>query len=458
MLQFEGKKGVECCDGLNRRDFLRIGSLSAGAVGLSLIDLLRLQQAQAASPSKDINCILLFLVGGPSHLDTFDPKPHAPDTVRGPFKSIKTNVAGIEISEHLPLMAKMADRYALVRSVHHHEAPIHETGHQLMQTGHLFRGGKEHPHYGSVVSQVKGFRAIGVPPSVVLPGPIGNTGVSVSHGQTAGYLGSKHDPLFIATNLASDGTNVAEESPCRIDSAELENGSALLSAVDTAQRHFEGAGAGQGDSAVEHAFGQIFSAKTKKAFDLDSEKDPLRARYGQNTFGQTCLLARRLVEQGVRMVTINMFDTVFNQVTWDCHADGGSLATNLNDYKNTLCPMFDMAYSALLDDLRQRGMLDTTLVVAMGEFGRTPKLNPRGGRDHWPGCWSILFAGAGVKGGRVVGSSDSTGAEPKDRPVSPAEVVATVYEAMGIDLNTRLTDPDGRSMPLADADPIDELF
>ena len=212
------------------------------------------------------------------------------------------------------------------------------------------------------------------------------------------------------------------------------------------------------DGSVDHAFSQIFSAKTKKAFDLESEKDPLRARYGQNTFGQTCLLSRRLIEQGVRMVTINMFDTVFNQVTWDCHADGGSLATNLNDYKNTLCPMFDMAYSALLDDLRQRGMLDSTLVVAMGEFGRTPKLNPRGGRDHWPGCWSILFAGAGVKGGQVVGSSDSTGAEPKDRPVSPAEVAATVYEAMGIDLNTRLTDPEGRSMPLADADPIDELF
>ncbi|MFL5241648.1 MAG: DUF1501 domain-containing protein [Gemmataceae bacterium] len=459
MLQFESNKGVEFCDGLNRRDFLRVGTLSAGAVGLSLVDLLRLQEAQGASRSKEINCILLFLVGGPSHLDTFDPKPHAPDSVRGPFKPIKTNVAGIHLSEHLPLMAKMADKYAVVRSVHHHEAPIHETGHQLMQTGHLFRGGKEHPHYGSVVSKVKGFRAIGVPPSVVLPGPIGNTGVSVSHGQTSGYLGSKHEPLFLAANLNSDMADIVEgDVSCRPDSADSFSGPEFLSAMEGVQRRFENTGAGQGDSTVEHAFGQIFSTKTKKAFDLDSEKDPLRARYGENTFGQTCLLARRLVEQGVRMVTINMFDTVFNRITWDCHADGGSLATNLGDYKNTLCPTFDMAYTALLDDLRHHGMLDTTLVVALGEFGRTPKLNPRGGRDHWPGCWSVLFAGAGIEGGQVVGSSDSTGSEPKDRLVCPAEIAATVYRAMGIDLKTRLTDTDGRSMPIVDADPIEELF
>jgi uncharacterized protein (DUF1501 family) len=158
------------------------------------------------------------------------------------------------------------------------------------------------------------------------------------------------------------------------------------------------------------------------------------------------------------MVTINMFDTVFNKVTWDCHADAGSLPTTLNDYKSTLCPMFDMAYSALLDDLKQRGMLGTTLVVAMGEFGRTPKLNLRGGRDHWPGCWSVLFAGAGIKGGQVIGSSDSIGSEPKDRPVSPLEVAATIYEGIGIDSKTRIKDTEGRTMPLAEAELIEELF
>jgi uncharacterized protein (DUF1501 family) len=457
MLQFEGKKGVEFCDGLNRRDFLRVGSLSAGAVSLSLVDLL--QQARGASPSKDINCILLFLVGGPSHLDTFDPKPNAPSTIRSPFKPIKTNVAGIQISEHLPLMAKLADQYALVRSVHHDEAPIHETGHQLMQTGHLFRGGKEYPHYGSVISHLKGYREVGVPPTVVLPGPIGNTGVSVSHGQTAGFLGGKHEPLFVTTKGESPGITISpEESNDSPDLANLESGVGLAEAMDICQRNYEVGPGKDADRNLDNALGQIFSAKTKKAFDLDSEKDPLRARYGQNTFGQTCLLSRRLIEQGVRMVTINMFDTVFNKVTWDCHADGGSLSTTLNDYKTTLCPMFDMAYSALVDDLRQRGMLSTTLVVAMGEFGRTPKLNLRGGRDHWPGCWSVLFAGAGIKGGQVIGSSDSIGAKPQDRPVNPGEIAATIYAAMGVDQRTRIPESDGRLMPLADTEPIEELF
>src|SRR5438067_8787047 len=190
MLSFESKKGARFCDGLTRRDFLRVGSLAAGAVGLSLADAARLQAADPANRN-DINCILLFLVGAPSHLDTWDLKPDAPDNVRGPFRPIKTNVPGVEIGEHFPLMAKTADRYAILRSVYHKAAPIHETGHQMMQTGYLFRGGREHPHYGSVLSHVRGARPGGLPPFVILPGPIGNTGVSVSHGQGAGYLGSR---------------------------------------------------------------------------------------------------------------------------------------------------------------------------------------------------------------------------------------------------------------------------
>ena len=388
MLSFEGKKGVRSCDGLTRRDFLRVGALGAGAVGLSLGDL----GASQSADKKDINCILLFLVGGPSQLDTWDPKPDAPDEIRGPFRPIKTNVPGVEICEHFPLMAKQADRYAILRSVHHKAAPIHETGHQLMQTGRLFRGGLEYPNYGSVLSYLRGPRPDGTPPFVVLPTPIGYTGVSVGHGQTAGYLGSRHEPMVMG-----------------------------------------------GDP-------------------LDAEDDGPHPRYGRNAFGRSCLQARRLVEHGVRFVTVNMFDTVFNEVTWDCHADGGSLAANLNDYKETLCPMFDRAYSALLEDLKQRGLLDTTLVLAMGEFGRTPRLNPRGGRDHWPGVWSVLFAGAGVRGGQVVGASDKTGAGPKDRPVTPAEVAATVYHGLGVDLATRLPGPEGRPTPVTEAEPVRELF
>jgi uncharacterized protein (DUF1501 family) len=435
MLELHGKKGVRFCDGLSRRDFLRAGSLGAGAVGLTLADL-----AQAGPGSrKDVNCILLFLVGGPSQLDTWDLKPKAPAEVRGPFKPIKTNVPGVEVCEHFPLMARVADAYAVVRSVHHDSAPIHETGHQLMQTGRLFRNGVEHPHYGSALSYLKGARAKDVPPFVVLPAPIGNTGVSISHAQGAGSLGARHDPLVL-----------------RGDPARLRRRGELVAAVDSAHRAFD---AGWGpEGASGRALGALFSGPTKRAFDVAEEGPDLRARYGMNTFGQSCLLARRLVEAGVRLVTVNMFDTVFNEVTWDCHADGGSLATRLEDYARVLCPTFDAAYTALLGDLRERGMLGSTLVVAMGEFGRTPQLNPRGGRDHWPGVWSVLFAGAGVRGGQVVGSSDAHGAEPRDRPVTPPEVAATVYHALGVDPATRVPGPDGKPAPLVEARPVAELF
>jgi hypothetical protein len=415
MLQFESAKAPRSCDGLTRRDFLRVGALSAGAVGLSLADL------SAEASRRDINCILLFLVGGPSQLDTWDLKPSAPDTVRGPFRPIATDVPGMQIGEHFPLMARRTRHYALVRSVHHEEAPVHETGHQLMQTGRLFRDGQVYPHYGAVLSQQRGPRVLGVPPFVVLPAPIGNTGVSVEHGQGAGALGPRHQPFVLRADPA--------------------NGRAMLDAVDVAHRAFDA------DPSHDPAYGQLFSARAKQAFDLNAENDDLRARYGRNTFGQSCLLARRLIEHGVRLATVNMFDTVFNQITWDCHADGGALPATLDDYRDTLCPMFDHAYSALIDDLDARGLLESTLVLAMGEFGRTPQLNPRGGRDHWPGVWSILFAGGGIRGGQVVGSSDPLGAEPRDRPVTPAEVAATVYRLLGMD-----------PAPIVTTQPIAELL
>jgi uncharacterized protein (DUF1501 family) len=446
MLQFESNKGVQSCDGLTRRDFLRVGALSAGAVGLSLADLHRLHGEGGRADG--VNCILLFLVGGPSQLDTWDLKPDAPSEVRGPFRPIRTNVPGITISEHFPRMARMADRCALVRSVHHDAAPIHETGHQLMQTGKLFRHGLEHPHYGAVLSRVRGPHASGAPAFVVLPGQIGNTGVSVSHGQTAGYLGSAHEPLVV--RACGD-----------LYLPQLESRTVLTDALDTTERDLV-VGLCDDDVPLDPAFvracDQIFSPQGKKAFDLTAEREELRREYGLHTFGQSCLLARRLIERGTRLVTVNMFDTVFGALSWDCHADGGSLPTTLDDYRDTLCPMFDQTYTALLDDLSQRGMLESTLVVAMGEFGRTPQLNPRGGRDHWPGCWTILLAGGGIRGGQVIGASDSTGSEPFDRPVTPAEVAATIYRALGIDLHTQLPGPDGRLIPLVEAAPISELF
>jgi uncharacterized protein (DUF1501 family) len=210
--------------------------------------------------------------------------------------------------------------------------------------------------------------------------------------------------------------------------------------------------------AREQALSSLFNPKAKRAFALEAEASATQARYGHNTFGQACLLARRLVEQGVRLVTVNMFDTVFNQITWDCHANGGDLNSTLQDYADLLCPMLDQAFTALLDDLHDRGLIRKTLVLCMGEFGRTPRINNRGGRDHWPGVWSMLLAGGPIQGGRVIGASDRHAMEPADRPVHPSEIAATVYSALGIDLHCRLPGPDGKPIPLVEAAPIGELF
>jgi hypothetical protein len=446
MLNFHSKRPVRFCDGLTRRDFLRVGTLGAGTAALSLADL----HAAEAAAADGVNCILLFLVGGPSQLDTWDLKPNAPSNVRGPFQPIRTTVPGVDVCEHFPLMAQQASRFAIVRSVHHQEAPIHETGQQLMQTGRLCRDGVEYPHYGAVLSHWRGPAASGLPPFFLLPGPMGNTGVSVSHGQASGFLGVRHEPFALPRDRKTDNYDFNNiDLPAGLDPTRLHNRQELLHAIDHAQRRLETAG--------NQPMQQLFASSVRKAFDLEGESADLRQRYGRNTFGQSCLLARRLVERGVRLVTVNMFDSVFDNLTWDCHADGGSLATTLGDYRDHLCPMFDRAYATLLDDLHQRGLLNHTLVLATGEFGRTPQLNPRGGRDHWPGVWSMLFAGAGVRGGQVVGSSDAHGAEPRERPVSPAQVAATVYRLLGVDLALTLPTTDGRSVSLTTAAPIDEL-
>ncbi len=436
MLHLESTRGPRSCDGLTRRDFLRAGGL---AVGLGLTGLARLEAAGAANPGQRA-CIQLLLVGGPGQLDTWDLKPHAPADVRGPFRPVRTNVPGISICEHFPLMARRADRFAILRSVHHKEAPIHETGQQLLQTGRLAPFGQEAPHCGAVLSKLQ--PAGDVPPWVLLPGPIGNTGVNVSHGQSAGWLGAGCEP-FCAR--ADD-----------LDPARMRRPRALVQAADAAHRAADAAG--EPDAPTARALDQLFSPRAKRAFDLAAEPRPVRDRYGWNTFGQSCLLARRLVQHGVRLVTVNMFDTVFNQITWDCHANGGDLNATLDDYRDTLCPMLDRAWTALLDDLEGLGLLPTTLVMAAGEFGRTPRLNGRNGRDHWPGVWSMLLAGGGVKGGQVIGSSDKHAEEPKDRPVHAAEVAATVYHALGIDPSAALPGPDGRPVPLVEARPVLEAF
>ncbi|MDQ3652930.1 MAG: DUF1501 domain-containing protein [Acidobacteriota bacterium] len=457
MFKFDAEKSVEFCDGLRRRDFLHAGSLAF--FGLTLNDLFALKARGAINKDKDINCIMLFLVGGPSQLDTWDMKPDAPAEIRGPYRPISTNADGIQISEIFPRMARHADKFSLLRSVYHTAAGVHDTGHQMMQTGRLFQGGIEHPHYGCVLGKLKGPNGE-IPPHVLLPRPIGNTGGNMPHGQNAGYLGKTFDPFVLNADPSAPDFAVPDMlPPDYISTVREERRRTLRQLVDGAVKNLEtNPDARLLDSTFSQAYTLMSSPRAREAFELATEHDKVRDKYGRNRFGQSCLLARRLVERGVRFVTVNMFETVFNEITWDIH--GSKPFSPITCYSDLVGPMFDNAYSSLLEDLKERGLLDTTLVLACGEFGRTPKINPAGGRDHWPQCWTVLFAGGGVKGGRVVGSSDELGAYPKDRPTTPAEIAATVYHALGIELDHELPGAQGRPIRLVDhgAEPVLELF
>lgn len=457
MFKLDADKAVHFCDGLTRRDFLHAGSLAM--LGLSLPDWVGFRAFGAIDPAKDVNCIMLFLVGAPSQLDTFDMKPNAPAEIRGPYKPIATNADGIQISELFPRMAKNADKYSLIRTVYHTAAAVHDTGHQMMQTGRLFQGGIEYPHIGCVLGKLKGPNG-DVPPHVLMPHPIGNTGGNMPHGQTAGFLGKQFDPFVLNSDPSSPNFRVPDMlPPDYIASVRVDRRRSWRAEIDKAVSYFESCqDAKLMDSTFSQAYTLMSSAKAREAFELGKEPDNVRERYGKNRFGQGCLLARRLVERGVRFVTVNMFETVFNELTWDIH--GSAPFTSITSMKDFLGPMFDNAYASLLEDLHDRGMLENTVVVAMGEFGRTPKINPAGGRDHWPQCWSILMAGGGIKGGRVVGASDEIGAAPQDRPVTPAEVAATIYHALGISLELNLPGPQGRPIRLVDhgVEPITELL
>jgi len=455
MIRLDAEKAVHFCDGLRRRDFLHAGSLAY--LGLGLRDFLGFKASGAVK--KDVNCIMLFLVGGPSQLDTWDMKPNAPSEIRGPYKPIATNASGIQVSEVFPRMARHADKFALVRTVYHTAAAVHDTGHQMMQTGRLFQGGIEYPHIGCVLGKLKGPKA-DTPPHVLLPRPIGNTGGNMPHGQSAGFLGKLYDPFVLNADPSEPNFRVPDMlPPDYLPAIRVDRRKAWRGMVDKSVKQFEASpDARLLDSSFQQAYTLMSSARAREAFDLTKEPEESRSRYGQNRFGQSCLLARRLIEAGVRFVTVNMFETVFDEITWDIH--GSSPFSPISCYRDLVGPMFDAAYAALLEDLHQRGLLQETMVLAMGEFGRTPKINPAGGRDHWPACWTISFAGGGVKGGQYVGESDEIGAAPKTRPVSPAEVAATVYHALGIPLETELPGSQGRPIRLVDhgVEPIHELF
>jgi hypothetical protein len=329
----------------------------------------------------------------------------------------------------------------------------------MCQTGRLFSGGVNTPHAGCALQFLKGSRNE-LPAHVILPEPMGPTGGGMPHGQDAGFLGKAYDPFVLGADPSKPNFKVPDLLPPQeIGEARIERRKKLRDIVDGTVKDFESSEPAKlMDSNFASAFKLMTSTRAREAFDLTKEPKSVRERYGMTRFGQCCLLARRLIEAGVRFVTVNTFITVFNEITWDIH--GSSPFTSITGMKEIICPMYDQAYTALIEDLEQRGMLKNTLVCNLAEFGRTPRINPAGGRDHWPACWTTYFAGGGVKGGRVVGRSDEIGAYPAERPVAPNEVVATVYKSLGIDLETELPGPQARPYPVVDfgTRAIEELF
>src|SRR5713101_2929197 len=444
MLRLDADRAVTFCDGLTRRDFLHAGSL--GALGLTLPSFMA-QKAAGAVKDRDINCIMLFLVGGPSQIDTWDPKPNAPAEIRGPFKAIDTSVPGIQITEIFPKMARHADKFSLIRSVYHTATAVHDTGHQMMQTGRLFTGGIEHPHMGCVLGYLKGQRGE-VPAHVLIPRPIGRTGGNLPHGQNAGYLGKQYDPFVLNADPSDPKFKVPDLlPPDYISSIRADRRQKLREAVEGSMAAFEkNAQAKQMDENFSLAYKLMSSPQAREAFALEKEPAKVRERYGRTRFGQSCLMARRLIERGVRFVTVNMFETVFDEITWDIH--GSKPFTDISEMAKQVAPNFDQAFSMLLEDLKDRGLLETT------------KVNPAGGRDHHPGVWTMIMGGGPIKGGRIVGESDELGYTPKTRPVTPGEVAATIYQALGLDVHKDLPGPQNRPLPLVDysVQAIKELF
>ncbi len=456
MIRIDAQRPARFCDGMTRRDFVHVGALSA--LGLTLPGYLGLQKAGAAE-DRDVNAIMLFLVGGPSHIDTWDPKPDAPPEIRGPFRTAATRVPGMQITDIFPRMAQHTDKFSLIRSVYHTATAVHDTGHQMMQTGRLFAGGIEHPHIGCTLGFLRGQRGE-VPAHVLLPRPIGRTGGNLPHGHTAGYLGRQYDPFILNADPAVPNFEVPDLlPPSYISAVRADRRQRMRDAVESSLETFETSSqARQLDGSFQLAYRLMSSARAREAFDLQREPAATRDRYGRTRFGQSCLLARRLIERGVRFVTVNMFETVFDEVTWDIH--GSRPFTDIAQMSRDVVPNFDRAFSALMEDLHDRGLLSNTVVTALGEFGRTPKINPAGGRDHHPGVWTILMGGGPIRGGRVIGESDELGYRPKSRPVTPGEVAATLYRALGIDPHHELPGPQNRPIPITDfgIQPINELF
>lgn len=454
----------------SRREWLRVGGL--GALGLSLPSLLShpARSAEMVSAGLDArfgrarSCILLFLAGGPPQHETFDPKPNAPAEVRDVFRSIPTSVPGTHFCETLPYTARMAHRLSVIRSMTT-DIDAHSTSGAFMLTGYepaskaenVPPGPQDWPSLAAVVGALKPSTRSPMS-SVVLPEILANDGNIVWPGQDGGFMGSAWHPLVMRCDptqlpMNIDGLTRLQDVP----EVRLQDRRGLLRQLDD---HFA---AGMGSSPVaawdrahQKAFDLLHADASRRAFALELETPAMRAAYGDHKFGQSALLARRLVEAGTRLVQVNWpregKAEVAGSPLWDTHSK------NASRVRDVLCPQFDRTFATLIEDLSDRGLLDETLVIAMGEFGRSPKINSVGGRDHWGSCFSLVMAGGGVPGGQVIGSSDRIGGLPDSRPIRPRDLAATVFHLLGLSPDSEYIDPLGRPRPLTDGGtPVREI-
>jgi len=427
----------------SRRDFLSVGSL--GFLGLTLADYLAAASPEAPLQAKANAVILFWLEGGPSHIDTFDPKTNSN------FKPIATNVAGIQVSELLPKIARKMDKITLVRSMHTRGNDHPQATHYVI-TGHEINPAMQFPSVGSIITKELGPRN-GVPPHVLVPK--WDRGRQYEDYFRASFLGGDYDPMCIPDPSKPD-FQVAELSlPKTVSQASVESRSAFLKAVDRRYRSLnETAEHANMDAFTAQAWKMILTPAVRDAFDLSKESDKMKERYGKDAVGQSALLARRLVETGSRFVTA----AGYHSNSWDTHSD------NDKGHRDRLAPPLDRTLTALIEDLDERGLLATTLVIAMGEFGRTPAINPNLGRDHWPNCWSLALAGGGIKAGQVVGASDAKGYNVTDRVVTMGDLYATVYKLLGIRWEKEYMSPIGRPVKIANSlddrtgEPVQELI
>jgi hypothetical protein len=435
------------CNGASRRDFLRVGGL--GLLGLSTANFLAIQKAladSAPSPAplsiagRAKSIILVYLGGGLSHHDSFDLKPDAAEEIRGKYKPIDTNVPGLKIGELLPKMAQTMDKVCLVRSGSH-ENDHHETATNWVLSGRFGSPFGDYPSMGAVVAHETGFSGL-LPPYVAIPK---NPSFSWELGKSS-WLGGRYESFKAGDPNAADYKvrDLSLLMPLKPHSAERRQ--SLLKAVDTLADRVKGNDQmATYDEFQRHAAEMVLSTDAQSAFDMDKERPETRDAYGRTEFGQSCLLARRLIERGVKFVTVS-------SAGWDHHK-------HIFESLDKKLPMFDQGFSTLIKDLHQRGMLEDTLVLCMGEFGRTPKINKDAGRDHWGHAASLLFAGAGVSAGKVVGATDKDGAYVTDRPIRPPDVAYTVFTLLGIDPRKQLRTPEGRPVEiLNEGSLIHELF